>query len=173
MGPRSRYPRPIQAGNRNVSPQKILDINQRLIIIFIPCPNEMKVFPLQTPLQPFYFKVGVGSWKESKWNKCWFGIWEGSVHGSVNFSCPRFFLLLNMNAVMVVRHCGDFLSLKVAEGFVDWFSCWTCALNNSHVPLLVIFAIHHLLIHLFKRSKDKERVHYVIISGGHRLFFLI
>ena len=58
---------------------------------------------------------------------------------------------------MVFRHCGDFFSLKVAEGFEDWFSCWTCALNNSHVPQLVIIAIHHLLIHLFKRSKDKER----------------
>ena len=27
------------------------------------------------------------------------GIREGSVHGSVNFVCPRFFLLLNMNDV--------------------------------------------------------------------------
>ena len=27
------------------------------------------------------------------------GLREGSVHGSVNFLCPRFFLLLNMNDV--------------------------------------------------------------------------
>jgi hypothetical protein len=32
-------------------------------------------------------------------------------------------------------------------------------LNDSHVPLLAIIAIHHLLIHLFKRFKDKEWVH--------------
>ena len=57
---------------------------------------------------------------------------------------------------MVLRHCGDFLSLKVAEGFVDWFSCWTRAFNNSHVPLLAIN-------HLFKRSKDKERMPYGIM----------
>ena len=37
-------------------------------------------------------------------------------------------------------------SLKVAERFVDWFSCWTRALINSHVPLLAIITIHHVLI---------------------------
>ena len=71
------------------------------------------------------------------------------MHGSVNFSCPRFFLLLNMNAVMVVRHCGDFLSLKVAEGFVDWFSCWTRALNNSRSSAGDIFAIHHSCVYIY------------------------
>ena len=35
-------------------------------------------------------------------------------------------------------------------------------LNDSHVALLAIIAIQHLLIHLFKTSKDKERVHYGI-----------
>ena len=46
--------------------------------------------------------------------------------------------------LVVFRYCGDFLSLKVAKGFVDWFSCWMRALNTSHVPLLAIIAIHHL-----------------------------
>ena len=53
--------------------------------------------------------------------------------------------------------------LKVANGFVDWFSCWKHAFSNSHVPLFAIIAIHHLLIHLFKRSKDKGQVHYGIM----------
>ena len=57
--------------------------------------------------------------------------------------------------LVVFRHCGDFLSLKVI--------CWTGALNDSHVPLLAIIAIQHSVIHLFKRSKDKERVHYGIM----------
>ena len=61
--------------------------------------------------------------------------------------------------LMVFRQCGDYLSLKV----VDWFSCWTRALNDAHVPLLAIIAIHNLLILLLKISKDKERVHYGIM----------
>ena len=65
--------------------------------------------------------------------------------------------------LMVFRQCGDYLSLKVADGFVDWFSCWTRALNDAHVPQLAIIAIHNLLIHLLKISKDKERVHYGIM----------
>ena len=35
--------------------------------------------------------------------------------------------------------------------------------SPAHVPLLAIIAIHHTLIHYFKRSKDKEQVHYGII----------
>ena len=57
-------------------------------------------------------------------------IQEGSVHGSVNISCPRFFFLLNMDDVDGFT-LWWLLSLKVAEGFVDWVSCWTCGLNNS------------------------------------------
>ena len=45
------------------------------------------------------------------------------------------------------------------------------AATDSHVPLLVIIAIHHILIHLFKRSKDKEQVHYGIINISLALVF--
>ena len=73
----------------------------------------------------------------------WPGLREGSGHGSVNFSGPRFFLLLNMNDVGGFRQCGDFLSFKVTDGFEEWFSCWMHALNNSDVPLFAIIAIKH------------------------------
>ena len=35
----------------------------------------------------------------SETNVVWAGAPEGSVHGSLNFLCPRFFLLFNMNDV--------------------------------------------------------------------------
>ena len=144
---------------------KWLNINQRLIIIFMACTKKNYVFPFQNATSTVLLAVYViifcwrrrgGQLKVVVVKQMLFrpGIREGLVHGSVKFSCPRFFLLLNMDDV---RHCGDFLSLKV---FFDWFSC--CSM--THVPLLAIIAIHHLLIHLFKRSKDnKERVHYGII----------
>ena len=47
------------------------------------------------------------------------------------------------------------------EGWI--FRLVQLLLNDARVPLLAIIAIHHVLIHLFKRSKDKERVHYGII----------
>ena len=48
------------------------------------------------------------------------------------------------------------------EGWI--FRLVKLLLNDSHVPLLAIIAIHHLLIHLFKRSKDKEHYGSITVS---------
>ena len=60
------------------------------------------------------------------------GIREGLVHGSVNFSCPRFFLLLNMNDVDGFKALWWlFITKSVLEiiWFLDWVSCCSITLT--------------------------------------------
>ena len=86
-------------------PQKCLDTEQTLSIILIPCTNKMYVFSFQNASSSILLAVVCrrrrGGQLKGVVVKQMFrpGIREGSVPGYVNFSCPRFFLLLNMNDV--------------------------------------------------------------------------
>ena len=117
--------------------KKCLDINQMLIIIFMPCTQNCHVlfsFLYALFLLFFCWRKRGGQLKGVVVKQMLFrpGIWEGLVHGSVNFSCPRFFLLLNMNDV----DCFSALwwlfftkSVLVLKGFLDWFSCCSMTLT--------------------------------------------
>ena len=62
---------------------------------------------------------------------------EGSVHGSVNFSCPRFFLLLNMNDVdgFLSRRSSPWIFEDNLDFFVDFPKDYITRLPYAAFPL--------------------------------------
>ena len=113
--------------------RKCVDINQRFIIIFIPCTKFFTFLSFQNATSSVLLAV-ISLGKRG----------------------------VQLKGVVVKQMASERAQFS-APLTCPIFGLVHLLLNNSHGPLLAIIVIHHVLIHLFKRSKDKEQVHYGII----------